>query len=423
MDENKNFNSLFDKEYGLRASTSAAQILDDGPVRFGTDGRFWVYSNGVWCPGEDEIHRRISSALSERYRPAHKNTIKDKLMAWVPRITVDPVPRYINFANGLLDWNHPSGPKLVPHTHEVLSTVQLPINWVPEEQCPDFWAFLRDVIPEDDHQRVWEFIGYMLMSGNPLHKLFLFAGGGRNGKGAMMRTITAMLGEKNVSNVPLKDFATNRFTTAQVHGRIANVCGDIDSGFIENTGRLKELAGQDQVNAEHKFGQPFSFTAWCSMLFSCNDIPSAADTSTGWLDRWEVIGFPNYVGDRIDPTLEPRLQAKESLEGIAAWAVVCLRNLMANGKFTASETSAAAKEKFAEKSNSLLRWLKERAELPHGSGFTPRSTAWQSYEDWNRGEVNMKRSTFYDEMEKLAPRLGFMVKKSGVDGYRGLNLK
>lgn len=422
-DEDPRFDSLFDKEYGLRASTASERILEQGPVRYGADGRFWVYTNGVWCPGEEDVHRRISNALGERYRPAHKNTIRDKLRAWVPPIAAEPVQRFINFRNGLLDWNHPSGPELVPHTPEVLSTVQLPIDWVAEEQCPDFRAFMEDVIPKDDHQRVWEMIGYFLMSGNPLHRIFLLAGGGRNGKGAMLRTIAAMLGEKNVSNVPLRDFSTNRFMTAQVHGRLANLCGDIDASFIENTGRLKELSGQDQVNAEHKFGQPFAFTAWCSMLFSANDIPAAADTSTGWLDRWEVIAFPNYVGDRIDPTLEPRLQSKESLEGIAAWAVVCLRNLMANGKFSTSESAVKAKETFAERSNSLLRWLKERAELPYGHGFTPKTSAWRDFQNWNEREVDIKKSTFYAEMEKLGPRLGFISGKTGVEGYRGLKLR
>lgn len=423
MVENPDFDSLFSKEYGLKASSAARAVLDAGPIRYGKEGRFWIYDRGVWREGEDEIHLRISNILGERYRPAHKNTIRDKLRAFVPTIAAEPVPRYINFRNGLLDWNNASGPTLVPHDPEVPSTVQLPIDWDFAEQCPDFRAFMDDVIPRDDHTRVWELVGYMLLSGNPLHKAFLFAGSGRNGKGAMMRTITAMLGPQNVSNVPLRDFATNRFATAQLYGRLANACGDIDASFIENTGRIKEITGEDMVQAEHKFGQPFRFTAWCSMLFSANDIPSAADTSTGWLDRWEVISFPNYVGDRIDKTLEPRLQAEQSLQGIASWAVTSLRNLMANGKFSTSVSAQAAKTEFAEKSNSVLRWLNQTAVFER-TGFTAKTKALARFQGWHEGEIKMKRETFYTEMDKLGARLGFTVKKNdGIMGYRGLSFK
>jgi putative DNA primase/helicase len=81
------------------------------------------------------------------------------------------------------------------HDPAIPSTVQLAIDWDPDAQCADFHRFLDDVIPADDQSRVWQLIGYMLMSGNPLHRAFLLAGGGRNGKGAFMRTVLALLGK------------------------------------------------------------------------------------------------------------------------------------------------------------------------------------------------------------------------------------
>lgn len=406
----------------MRALDAATGVIDKGPIGFGQDGRFWAYDGGVWGgDGERAVHRRVVDLLGNRYRPAHSSAIRDVIRARVPEIAAEPVGQYINFGNGLLDWRRDV---LVEHDPAVLSTVQMSVDWDPNAECPDFHAFLADVIPEDDRARVMELIGYMLMSGNPLHRVFLFAGGGRNGKGAMMRTILALIGRNNVSNVPLHDLSSNRFATAQLYGRMANVCGDIDSTYLENTGRIKEITGEDDVQAEHKFGQPFRFRAWCSMLFSANSIPGAADSSRGWVDRWEVIPFPHYFGDRVDKTLEPRLQSAASLQGIAVCAVAALRTLMDRGSFRVTESGREAKEEFARKSNPLYGYLDERTTRTE-AGREKGTVVYEDYTRWAQsvGARNpLGRGTFYEKMQQLTDRGVSTTKKGGSLVFKGFKL-
>lgn len=412
---------LFDRN-GLKAKTAADELLRVGPLRWGDDGRFWAYQDGVWVPGEEEVHGRVVRALGDRYRPAHNNAVRDVARAHIARIDCSPVPEYINFRNGLLDWKTGT---LIPHDPAVASTVQLSIDWSPNAQCPDFHRFLDDVIPADDQPRVWQLIGYMLMSGNPLHRAFLLAGSGRNGKGAFMRTVLAMLGQDNVSNVPLHDLSANRFATAQLYGKMANVCGDIDSTYLENTGRIKEITGEDQVQAEHKFGQPFRFTAWCSMLFSANEIPGSADSSKGWVDRWEVIPFPNYVGGRIDRTLEPRLQSTESLQGVAAAAVAALRVLMSDQTFRVTASSSAAKREFAMKSNVLYQWIEDRGTLS-ATAKEKRDVLYNDYVEWadRSGFKRMAKPGFYSKLRQIGEEKGLKeVKTNGVDYFKGIEIR
>jgi putative DNA primase/helicase len=412
--------SLFDPKEGLKAYDTAQAVLAQGPLRWGSDGHFWAHSGGVYVDGEDEVHGRIVRTLGNRYRPSHSAAVRDVARALVPRIDCSPVPAYINFRNGLLDWRTN---ELLPHDPAVPSTVQLSVDWEPRAECPEFRAFLADVIPADDTARVWELIGYMMFSGNPLHRAFLLAGGGRNGKGAFMRTVLALLGENNVSNVPLHDLSSNRFATAQLFGRLANVCGDIDATYLENTGRVKEITGEDQVQAEHKFGQPFRFTAWCSMLFSANEIPGSADSSKGWVDRWEIVPFPNYVGDRVDRTLEPRLQAPASLKGIAAAAVPALRVLMDRGAFRTTVSGQAAKSDFARKSNPLIRWVEERVTLT-ADGWEKAPVLYTDYAQWTSDEglkAPMSRQRFYEKLAQLGDQ-GIAPAKRGVNGFKGIKL-
>jgi putative DNA primase/helicase len=90
---------------------------------------------------------------------------------------------------------------------------------------------------------MWELIGYLTYSGNLLHKAVMLSGTGRNGKGTLLRVITALLGDDNTTSVSLHDLVNTRFSTASLFGKNANIAGDIDGGYIENTATFKAITG------------------------------------------------------------------------------------------------------------------------------------------------------------------------------------
>ncbi|MDT3438358.1 phage/plasmid primase, P4 family [Pseudofrankia sp. BMG5.37] len=369
---------VIDPDEGLLADQAARMVMDAGPLRWGADGEFWAYTGGVWASGRDEVHARVVDLLGDRFRLSHETNIRAVIQRHVPRISCEPTPEVINFSNGLLDWR--TG-ELLRHTPDIPTTVQLTVPWDPGARCPTFRDFAADVVPADDLGRMWEVIGYLLMSGNPLHKAFMLTGSGRNGKGAWLRTVGALLGRGNIASVSLRALSENKYAAAELYGRLANIVGDIDAAFIEDTGKIKEITGEDQIMAERKWGQPFTFTAWCSMVFSANEIPGSADGSTGWTERWQVLPFPKYIGDRVNPGLEPRMQSSAELAGIAAAAVPALRSLMERRTFAVTESGQAAKDEFERKSNPVKAWLDERTNRDEGA-WTARATAYENYREW-----------------------------------------
>lgn len=395
--------NLFDKS-GLRATTAAQRVVDAGPIRWGEDGQFWVYRAGVWSPGRREIAGRIVGLLGEKYRPAHKQAIDDVLQATLPDLAIRPVPRYINFANTMIDWSDPAAPREVAHDPAFLSTVQLPVSWRPgETSCEQFDAFVEQALPIDDRQRVWELLGYLMMSGNPLQKLFLLTGGGGNGKGVLLAVIHALLGRRNVSSIPLGDFAESQFATAEIFGKLANICGDIDATFLERTGSIKALSGEDEIKGERKFGQPFYFEFWGKGLFSANAIPASADSSRGWTRRWELLRFP-YEPDKPDRTLKARLTTPESLQAIAVRAVLALANLIERGHFLHGESASEAHRQFAMRSNRVLAWVDEEA-YPDRTAVYERKVLYTSYRSWehseNPGGRPLSASGFYERLAQV----------------------
>jgi putative DNA primase/helicase len=331
-------------------------------------------------------------------------TLADDILSLGPlamgrdNISCDPVSEVINFHNGLYYWQDDA---MRAHRPEVMSTVQLSVDYDPDATCPAFERFLAEVVPADMIPLMWELIGYLMYSGNPLHKAVMLSGAGRNGKGTFLRVMTALLGQSNITSVSLHDLVNTRFSTASLFGKIANIAGDIDGGYIENTATFKAITGQDMISAEHKGRDRFDYRAWAVPVFSANKVPPAADVTVGYLSRWLVIPFPNDFTGREDRDLDARLTTGPELRGIAAKAMEPLRRLLARGRFELPESGQQAEEEFVRKVDQVRAWLEDCCDLNPAHLFTPRTPLYNHYRAWamDTGHRAVKASEFYDRIE------------------------
>ncbi len=409
---------------GLDTTKAASWVLSQGRLAWGADNQFWAFDHGVWMPGEDPardiVHQRIAWLLGRQYRQAHESNTKEMIRAQVEYLACDPVPDIINFRDGLLPWR--AGDGLIPHNANVPSTVQLAVRWNPAAVCPEFDKFLAGALEPGDVDRMWEVIGYTLMSGNPLHKMILLYGHGFNGKGVLMRVLTAVLGSASVSSVSLHSLAEERFTRILLLGKIANICGDIDAAYIEHTGLLKQATGEDLITAEHKFRKAAQFTSWAKPWFSANEIPASSDTSQGWLKRWEAFRFPRAFAP--DPGYEATLKTAAELEGIAAHGVKALRTLMARTPpaFAMTQAGESARAEFAARQDPLHGWMTERCWWGTEGWWTGQRDAYASYKLWcdtSGVRYPLAKTKFYDLMRKKFAT----VMRDGYPGFARLALQ
>lgn len=413
---------FFDSNGSLLARTLADAVLDMGPVADGSDDLLWAYRDGVWAGYKHVVRDRVTYLLGDRYRRTHKSTIEDVVRAGARHISCDPVSDVINFTNGLLDWR--TG-ELRDHTPEVATTVQLGVHWQPDATCPQFDDFLHQVVPPDMVGLVWELIGYLMYSGNPLHKAVMLTGKGRNGKGTLIRAVTALLGKRNTTAVTLHDLVTTRFSTASLFGKIANISGDIDATYLESTATFKAITGQDQISAEHKGRDRFDFTPWAVPVFSANEIPPSSDTTVGYLSRWIIIPFPHSFVGKEDRDLDVKLHSE--LPGIATKAVAALRRLMARGEFEQPESARAAADEFARRVDQIRSWLGDCCEVtpaPHDPAtqpLVPRTALYQAYKQWcaRDGHKAMAASKFFDRLEHAGATPSIV---RGCRGFRGIEI-
>lgn len=407
-----------DKEAGLDVALLADDVIDMGLLAWGRDSAFWSYADGVWSPDGDAVQSRCVRLLGGRFRDAHARNVSIVVRHSIGRIDCDPTEAYINFTNGMLEWR--TG-VLHPHAPHYGSTVQLPLEWNSNADCPEFDKFLDGILSPDYARLAWEMVGYLMMSGNPLQVAFLLLGTGQNGKGTLMRVVQDLLGNKNTSTLSL-DALSNRFAPIGLFGKIANLAGDIDATYQESTAMFKMLTGEDEFRGEQKFVQaPFYFRNWAVPVFSANRIPGSADTSHGYLRRWKVIEFDRTISnaERI-PGLSNRLSAE--LPGIAAKAVQHLRELMERnsnkGEFHTSMDIEHGEQRFAESIDQVRQWVNECC-MPAPDTKAPWTDFYSSYRFW--AEQNHVGTLKASEVKERLAGMGYPTKRiKGTPYTRGL---
>lgn len=418
--------ALFTRD-GLQVASLADLVKERVTHGRGEDGRLWVYINGVWqADTEDRVPAEVTRLLGERYRRSHLTNVLDLLRydQGAPRIAGDPVPDFVNLVNGLYDWR---AQRLHDHNPKVLSTVQLPVPYTGAGACPTFDGFLRQVLPadcidpvDDSPGFIWELIGYVLLSGNPLHLAVLLFGSGRNGKGTFLRVLLALIGERNVSSVALHDLVSNRFRVATLFGKLANIAGDLDSKWLESTALFKAITGGDQVQAELKYGATWDFVPWAVPVFSANKAFGSPDSSEGYFSRWTVVPFPNTFVGQEDRTLTAKLTTATELQAILHKALDALPVLMERGRLPEPASVAAAKHEFVVASDPVRAWIAERADF--GDGWTPRPVLAKDFKAWcdANDHRTMSAQEFYNRLDTVSAVRRVTI--GGTRGYRGITL-
>jgi putative DNA primase/helicase len=215
----------------------------------------------------------------------------------------------------------------------------------------------------------------------PCAQNFAFYGDGGNGKGTVLRLLYRMLGDANVSSVDLRGMAKNNFAMAEMFGKIANIAGDIDAKYLDETAQFKQITGEDTVRAEKKFKDAFSYKPWAVPVFSANKMWRSADDTEGYLRRWVIIPFPTKV-DRSKKFDESLLHSEAP--GIFNKAIANLHVLMERGRFAPNGAALDVMEEFRIQNDPVRMWLDDRNAVIVGVPGTrmKRTEAYGNYSMW-----------------------------------------
>lgn len=361
----------------------------------------YMYDDGVYVPCKNKLGAVVRTLV----KGIKKNQLAE-VTSYIADMT--PVkdkmadPKYIAFANGI--YNIETG-ELEEFRPEIFITNKIPHNYNYHAYSEVMDTVLDKISVNDDQIRdlLEEMAGFCLYRRNELRKAFILIGDKANGKSTFLDCIVNMVGESNTSALDLSELK-DRFRSSEMVGKLLNAGDDIGDNFIDDTSVFKKVVSGERVTVEKKGVDAFKFSNYCKFIFSANSIPRMKDKTGAVLDRLIIIPF-NATFSKTDPDYDPHIKSKltteEALEYLLQVALDGLKRVLTNNGFTESVKVQAELDKYNEKNNPVMGFIKE-LDVEADVINQPSVDVYTAYKIYcnNNGLTQLAQNVFSEQLKK-----------------------
>lgn len=326
-------------------------------------GQLHVYKNGIYVNGHKEIENQMIKCIPDLNR-AKRNEVLSYIDIMIEQNEPMAPANYIAFNNGVYNLFTDELEDFAP---DIVITNKIPYDYNPEAYSEICDKTLDKLACFDEKIRMLleECIGYCFYRRNELRKSIILTGEKENGKSTFLAMLETLLGHENVSGLDLKELG-ERFKTAQLFGKLANIGDDIGDEFIPNPAIFKKLSSGNMVNVEFKGEDPFDFSSYAKLIFSANNIPRIKDKSGAVISRLVIIPF-NARFSVNDPDFDPYIKYKlitpDVMEYLILLGIEGLKRILKNQQFTVSEKVQRALHDYEENNNPILLFFKDEPKI------------------------------------------------------------
>lgn len=269
----------------------------------------------------------------------------------------------MNLKNGVFDLETK---ELMPHSPEYGFRTLIPYDYRPEATCPRFDKFMEEITVSDRdiENLILEYIGYCLSSTPPEYgeKAMILLGEGANGKSVLIDVVRKLAGEGSTAAITMADLGseTQRY---QLVGKLINVSEETPSKSIMESAMFKNVITGGTMVVKQLYHQPYSVKNECKLLFACNDMPAATDTSHGLFRRLLIVPFnAKFSGQKADKNLRSVLFGE--LSGILNRVIEGYLRLKENNwHFTIAQAVVEEAKDFEEATSPLNRWFSDSLQV------------------------------------------------------------
>lgn len=331
------------------------------------NGKLHVYEDGYYQVGDAHLERAMIEEIPTLNMSKRKEVLS-YLNLIVPDNSTVSDAHLVAFKNGVLNV---ITLEMYDFSPEFIITNMIPHNYIPGSKN-DLLEKTMDKLACHDEQvlkLLYQAVGVTFHRRNELRKSFFLVGEKRNGKSTFLDMISTLLGEENISNLDLSEIG-DKFKTAELAGKLANIGDDINDEYIPNSSIFKKVVSGDKVTVERKGQDPFKLASYAKFFFSANSLPriGRGKDSAAVLDRLVVIPFeakftkddPDY-----DPFIKYKLRDEEVMEALIVKAIDGLREVLAEQQFATCDRVGEKMVEYEYNNNPILMFFDDLEEVDY----------------------------------------------------------
>ncbi len=365
------------------------------------------------------IKRRDSKYIASALKEARP-------MLEVEQGTLDADEFLLNCPSGTCDLRKGTS-SMREHNPEDFITKQTAVD--PGKEGAEIWEdtlatfFQKDAALIDYVQRI---VGLSAVGKVYVEALIIAYGEGRNGKSTFWNVVSRVLGtySGNISADMLTVGCRRNVKPelAEAKGKRLLIAAELEEGMRLNTSNVKQLCSTDEIYAEKKYKDPFSYVPTHTLVLYTNHLPKVGAIDKGTWRRLIVIPF----GAKIEGNADIKNYADYLFENaggaILSWVIEGAKKVIADGFHVAAPKKVQeAIDAYKENNDWMSAYLNERCELDD----TAVAKSGEVYNDYRAfcnqvGEYVRSSADFYSAIESF----GFERFRNTKGRYiKGLRLK
>lgn len=343
------------------------------------NGKLHVYMDGYYKEGDEYIEQAMIEEIPTLNQSKRKEVLA-YLRLITPHNSTVADAHLVAFENGVLDVINMN---LMAFSPEYIITNKIPHRYNPDARDELLEKTMKKLACNDEQvlKLLYQAVGVCLHRRNELRKSFFLVGEKRNGKSTFLDMVSTLLGEENIANLDLSEIG-DKFKTAELSGKLANIGDDISDAYIPNTSIFKKVVSGDTITVERKGQDPFKLSSYAKFFFSANALPriGRGKDSSAVMDRLVVIPFdakftkddPDY-----DPFIKYKLRDEHVIEALIVKAIEGLREVLADQQFATCERVEAEMEEYKRNNNPVNLFFEDLLEEEYLN--EPVKTVYRSY--------------------------------------------
>lgn len=394
-----------EKAWKTLASNGAADVLSSASSKKKAEAKF-SKEQAVAYTQFSKATEYKAFALDRRSSKNITNTLKEArpMLAITPR-ELDADPYLLCTPAGTYDLRKGMA-GLMPHRPEDYMTKVTAVS--PSDKGADLWAKQLNLLfcgDKDLIEYAQLIAGTACVGKMMIEQMIIAYGCGANGKSTFWNTLARVLGtySGNMSSDALTTGTKRNVKPemAELKGKRLVIAAELEEGTRMNTSTVKQLSSTDEVYAEKKYKDPFSFIPSHMLVLYTNHLPKVGAIDAGTWRRLIVMPFNARIVGKSDIKNYADYLFQNAGEAVLAWIIEGAKRVIdLDFKFPLPAVVEQATAKYREENNWLDHFLTECCEVD--PSYSARSgEVYQAYRSYCNETGDYFRSTaeFYTALE------------------------